>query len=600
MPVSNYATPGVYIDEISTLPPSIVQGSTAIPAFLGYTKVVPKNSDTDDIVPIRISSMLEYKQIFGGPDQTRFNVTIKDNAEKPVATVVEPRHKLYYALDLFFKNGGSFCYILSLGSHTAEKEKIRFEDGIKALAKEEEPTLIVLSEACSLGTVDYYSLCSTALDHCKKFKNRFCIIDVLKKVDGGEAADVVFRSAIGANNLKSGAAYYPFLKTSLSYVVEDTDVTVIDTRTAIPLTDAVIAANKKLDLAEKAKNDAEAAVTIAEKAEKEAKTKTAQAITKEQAAIESLNAATASEATAKQKAAAASDDEKEALNELAKTATVKKDAAAAAAKKATAEKQAALDVSSKLEKATIDQTVISNSATAVWNTAMQVREQLVNKETNLDSFKARDSALYSKIKLELNDLKFRVELPPSPAIAGVYATVDNERGVWKAPANVSLNAVIGPLEKITAEAQQDLNVDTTSGKSINAIRSFTGRGTIVWGARTLAGNDNEWRYVSVRRLFNMIEDSAAKATFFAVFEPNDSGTWLKVKSMIESFLYNLWQQGALAGSTPKSSYFVNVGLGSTMSTQDILEGRMIIDIGIAAVRPAEFIVLRFSHKLQEA
>jgi phage tail sheath protein FI len=285
---------------------------------------------------------------------------------------------------------------------------------------------------------------------------------------------------------------------------------------------------------------------------------------------------------------------------LAKKATDKKEADAAAAKKATADKDVAYDLSSKLEKATIAQKVISNNAIAVWNTAMQVRDALVNKETNLDSFKAKDSALYSKIKLELNDPKFRVELPPSPAIAGVYATIDNERGIWKAPANVSLNAVIGPLEKITADVQQGLNIDTTAGKSINAIRSFTGRGTMVWGARTLAGNDNEWRYISVRRLFNMIEDSAVKATFFAVFEPNDVGTWLKVKSMIESFLYNLWQQGALAGSTPKSSYFVNVGLGSTMSTQDILEGKMIVDIGIAVVKPAEFIVLRFSHKLQEA
>jgi phage tail sheath protein FI len=106
--------------------------------------------------------------------------------------------------------------------------------------------------------------------------------------------------------------------------------------------------------------------------------------------------------------------------------------------------------------------------------------------------------------------------------------------------------------------------------------------------------------VSVRRLFNMIEESTQKATAFAVFEPNDATTWLKVKAMIESYLYGLWQQGALAGPTPDAAYFVNVGLGKSMTPQDVLEGRMIVEIGIAAVRPAEFIILRFTHKMQQA
>jgi len=139
-----------------------------------------------------------------------------------------------------------------------------------------------------------------------------------------------------------------------------------------------------------------------------------------------------------------------------------------------------------------------------------------------------------------------------------------------------------------------------AGKSINVIRDFTGRGTMVWGARTLAGNDNEWRYVSVRRLFINIEESAKKASAFAVFEPNDATLWLKVKGMIESYLYSLWERGALAGSKPEQAYYVNVGLGQTMTAQDVLEGRLIIDIGIAAVRPAEFVVLRFMHQLQQA
>ncbi len=218
--------------------------------------------------------------------------------------------------------------------------------------------------------------------------------------------------------------------------------------------------------------------------------------------------------------------------------------------------------------------------------------------STLRELESSETGLYNQIKLALSTTF--VSLPPSAAIAGIYANVDRTRGVWKAPANVSISSVTGPSALITHAEQENLNVDAQAGKSINAIRSFAGKGTLVWGARTLAGNDNEWRYINVRRLFNMIEESVKKATSFAVFEGNDATTWLKVKGMIESYLYGLWQQGALAGPTPEAAYFVNVGLGRTMTTQDILEGRMIVEIGIAAVRPAEFIILKFSHKLQEA
>jgi len=191
-------------------------------------------------------------------------------------------------------------------------------------------------------------------------------------------------------------------------------------------------------------------------------------------------------------------------------------------------------------------------------------------------------------------------LPPGGAIAGIYAKTDNERGVWKAPANVSLSSIIGPAVKISHEQQAEYNVDVNSGKSINIIRAFTGKGTLVWGARTLAGNDNEWRYVNVRRFFNFVEESVKKATEQFVFEPNDANTWVKVQAMIENFLTTLWRQGALQGIKPEHAFYVAVGLGKTMTALDILEGCMIIEIGMAAVRPAEFIILRFSHKMAES
>ena len=193
----------------------------------------------------------------------------------------------------------------------------------------------------------------------------------------------------------------------------------------------------------------------------------------------------------------------------------------------------------------------------------------------------------------------RLELPPSGAVAGVYATTDASRGVWKAPANYSLNGVIEPVAKLDSEDQGDFNVEP-NGKSINVIRGFFGKGVLVWGARTLAGNDNEWRYINVRRFFNFAEESIKKSTYWAMFETNDANTWVRVKAMIENWLTEQWRGGALQGAKPEQAFTVKCGLGSTMSPQDILEGRLNVEVGMAVVRPAEFIILRFSHKLAAA
>jgi uncharacterized protein len=222
--------------------------------------------------------------------------------------------------------------------------------------------------------------------------------------------------------------------------------------------------------------------------------------------------------------------------------------------------------------------------------------------STMDSFRpdpanpvAGNSILYNLCKAAID--KVNLELPVAPLAVGQYASVDNTRGVWKSPANVALATVVEPTIKITHEQQTDLNVSTT-GKSINAIRTFAGKGTIIWGARTLAGNDNEWRYISVRRFFIMAEESIKKATEQFVFEPNDANTWVKVRAMIENFLLLQWRAGALAGAVPEEAFYVRVGLGATMTALDILEGRMNVEVGMAVVRPAEFIILKFSHKMQ--
>ena len=189
-------------------------------------------------------------------------------------------------------------------------------------------------------------------------------------------------------------------------------------------------------------------------------------------------------------------------------------------------------------------------------------------------------------------------LPASAAVAGRYADIDRSKGVWKAPANVGIADAIAPEIIVTQQQQEDINIDLATGKSVNVIRSFPGRGpAIIWGARTLAGNDNEWRYVSVRRFFNMVEESTKAASGQFVFEPNDVNTWVRVKAMMENYLIQQWRAGALQGTSPHYAFYVRVGLGETMTEQDIPEGRMIVEIGLAVVRPAEFIILRFMHRI---
>ncbi len=449
--MATYKTPGVYVEEISTLPPSVAEVSTAVPAFIGYTEMA-KNGDEDLTgKPTRISTLHEYENLFGGAQAAAFTVTVTTDADGiETISASDPadfKFLMHYSVRMYFINGGGPCYIVSAGAYNGAISKDEIGEGLEALKKEDEPTLLLLPDAVGLSVDDYYGLCVASLEQCASLKDRFTIIDVIKNGDNDVAT---FRDKIGVNDLKYGAAYYPYLKTSLNYSYTDASVTVV----------------------------------------------------------------------------------------------------------------------------------------------------YGEEEGTLASLRTTNTGRYNQIKTQLG--KKRITLPPSSAVAGIYAKVDRDRGVWKSPANVSLAGVIEPALKITQGEQDNLNIDATAGKSVNAIRSFTGKGTLIWGARTLAGNDNEWRYISVRRLFNMIEESIQKAAAFAVFEANDAMTWLKVKTMITSYLEGLWRQGALAGSAPEQAFFVNVGLGKSMTEQDILEGRMNIEVGVAAVRPAEFIILKFSHKLQEA
>ena len=463
------------------LPASVAGVETAIPAFIGYTQRATHAATGESLhlVPTRITSLMEYRQHFGGPLPVQFAFTITDiteDGELADRSVEAELHedanlnfKLFNSLQLYFANGGGPCYIVSVGDYTHSIQPggdNGLLGGLPALKKADEPTLVLMPDAVSIwnegdpasAASDFGTLAQEMLSHCGDMMDRFAIIDrYISHSETSPLSNSGFRELLGMSNLSYGAVYHPYLKTSLSHLVDE-------------------------------------------------------------------------------------------------------------------------------EHSEITQTEDGTEGGSY------------NGQHPAD-IRDSDPSMYRQLMAKAKETY--VTLPPSGAMAGVYARVDSNRGVWKAPANVSLNAVIKPAEKINDEIQSKLNVDASTGKSINAIRSFTGKGTLVWGARTLAGNDNEWRYVPVRRLFIYVEESVKKATEFVVFEPNTANTWVRVSGMIENFLTGLWREGALAGATPDDAFFVKIGLGETMSSDDVLNGRLIVEIGMAAVRPAEFIILRFMHKLQE-
>lgn len=181
-----------------------------------------------------------------------------------------------------------------------------------------------------------------------------------------------------------------------------------------------------------------------------------------------------------------------------------------------------------------------------------------------------------------------VQLAPSGHMAGIYARVDLERGVHKAPANETIRGITKLARDITSADQALLNPE-----GVNALRFFPDRGNLVWGGRTLS-SDSEWKYVNIRRLFIFLEHSIANGTHWSVFEPNDERLWTKVRQSVGDFLSNLWRQGVFLGSKAEQAFFVKCDR-TTMTQEDLDQGRLICVIGVAAVKPAEFVIVRIGQ-----
>ena len=361
---------------------------------------------------------------------------------------------MWYAIRLFFDNGGGECYVVSTGHYQAPLTLSALSDGVQATAKVDEITLLIAPESVLLAAAEYQQLVNLMLSECNRLADRMALFDL---PDGDKVLSASLlntnRAYLGNTHLDSGACYYPFLTT-----------------------------------------------------------------------------------------------------------------------------------------------------TQRWQSARYYQHITVSldngKTTQLSQLKADVPALFKVTESLLADLY--ISLPASVALAGAIALVDATKGVWNAPANVQLRGISHPMISISDTANDALNTDTSTGKSINAIREFSGRGIRIWGARTLAGNDNEWRYISTRRLANMVQESVQKSLYWAVFEPNDANTWARITHSVEQFLISLWRLGALTATSPDEAFYVSCGLGTTMTANDIHQGIMNIEIGMAVIRPEEFIILKLQLHSQQA
>jgi len=410
------------------------------------------------------------------------------------------RYILHSAVKFFYSNGGADCYILSVGDYSAGIKAKDFNDeakgsGLPQVLKYAEPTLLVIPEATLLPKAECFALQQAMLSHCGyATKSRFAILDVFdgakERTYGDDDVINQFREGVGSNFLQWGAAYYPFVQTT---VVSSGDVNFTNISNATDL----------IEILSKEVND---------------------------------------------------DLESGRINEARATAIK--------------------DELAKIETAATNEEISSLQATL----------KVVSSKLN---------SILTEISESLN------LLPASSAMAGVYTMVDGSVNVAKAPANLSLGSVISPSVQITSENQEELNLPL-NGKAINAIRTFQGKGTLVWGARTLDGNSQDWRYISVRRTMTFLEQSIKSAAEGFVFAPNNSTTWSTFKATVVNFLSNQWQSGILAGQSPDDAFSVEIGLGTTMTPNDILDGLMKMTIKVAIVRPAEFIVITFEQQQQKS
>ncbi|WP_343641877.1 phage tail sheath C-terminal domain-containing protein [Roseateles sp.] len=538
-------TPGVYIVEKNAFPNSVVEVATAVPAFIGHTEYADNRNVPLAMKPWRISSMAEYHQFFGGPPQPVFKIVAadKDNpAEFQAAPAPDQDATGFVMRQADGAEGGQYALYQALRHFYQNGGGPCYIVSVGSYKDELDKELMVkgidelLKEQEPTMVLVPEAVRLKTIDDCKDVQQA-----MLAHCGGRMRSRIAILDIYGGDKpLNDNAAPVDTFRDKLGINYLDFAVAYY------PWLNTSIVGEKDLSF-ENIHKDSVAQLKQLMRAElRLADPLPPDAPARDKAMAEAIAGIDADfEAQVK----AAFDDQKKA-DPKAKDPTPDQIKAGVLAR-----------------KALLNKTL--STASGVFNTVLAQARRHLNV------------------------------MPPGPAMAGVYTMVDNSRGVWKAPANVSLAGVISPTVSISAEQQEDLNV-TAQGKSINAIRSFIGEGVLVWGARTLDGNSLDWRYVNVRRTMIMLEESCKLAAKALVFEPNTANTWVTIKSMIGNFLTGIWKRGGLMGAVPEDAFSVHVGLGETMTPDDVLEGILRVTVLVAMVRPAEFIELTFQQQMPKS
>lgn len=592
-------TPGVYITEFPAFPPSIVGVATAVPVFIGYTETAADPATGKQMYNqvVALSSMVDFIDYFGqgyvtvgavakedtGPydfqaqsmkvtDDTRLKLETARYAVVSSASGDQeqalPKFNLYSAMQLFFANGGGNCYVISVANYAGDTSLVKadrssaqvvkgalLESGIKVAEAVKGATMLVVPDACLLDTTDYTLIVCAMLNQAKKQQDRVAIIDLPGAQDSlawtpaalKKQAETFYATIATADTgaFSYGAAYAPALESSL-LSIDDIDYTKLYGASGSGSTALL---NNLL---------------------------TTQALAAYGSVVNSSEGKDELVHSDKFQAVAASIAAAFPLDD-AGMQPIGSPAGITGFVPQTAEKSTSLLISlqrkdrpSPTAQADIDA---------------------------LDQYLTNAVPLIGQIEQILaNQLNV---VPPSGIMAGIWSQNDANRGVWNAPANLSLSRVIAPKVILDDDHQGDLNVPL-NGNSIGILRATANRGTVVWGARTLDGNSLDYRYIQVRRTLNYIEQSIKGALQQFVFAANDGGTWATVTAAIASFLTQLWQAGGLMGDKASDAFTVNCGVPTTMSGLDVLNGYMIVSVTVQLIHPAEFIELTFKQTMQGA
>lgn len=585
----NRQTPGVYVTEFEAFPPSIVGVATAVPIFIGYTETATDRVSGKPVYlqPVSLNSMADYRSYFGAAFDARGVVAAvgssaaadfqafswngstngPSSAGYTVATSVTPtgtmtwvpQFNLHAAMESFFANGGDACFVISVANYWgtastppagAAPVAVNANDLMAGLAVAKDtrggtmlvvPDLGLLVETDAKGVLSYPGYQSVVVEMIQQagtLQDRVAILDL----PGALAPANWSASAME----KEAEAFYTAIAPAADWFSYGTAYG--------PALQSSLIANS--DLAYPNLTGSTASATLMNNL------LTTQAL--------SLYAP----ADAGQTPITLPSNFTDVAAHIAAAFPV------AGASPIASDPANIVGVAQNLAVSLPGEVVVPTDSAGV----AALNQYLVSA---LPVFATILQALANKLNV----------VPASGAIAGVWAQNDANRGVWNAPANMALNQVIKPLVPLNDTQQGDYNVPL-NGNAIDILRYFVNRGTVVWGARTLDGNSNDYRYIQVRRTLIYIQQSIQQALDPFVFAPNDGKTWVTVTSMISNFLTQLWTEGGLMGDKASDAFSVQCGLGSTMTGQDILNGYMIVSVTLQMVHPAEFIELTFKQTMQ--